>query len=125
MKSLLSAFLSLLLALGNGWAGPAEVPLTAREKLVEIPLGSVIDVRTKDKQRIRGRLGELEPVLRAGHGDEFAMGVDPGFNDSQVARSGHGCFADQQVQPPFLIDGNLNALVIGATHRQGSKARHK
>jgi hypothetical protein len=33
--------------------------LTLREQLVGIPTGSAVEVRTRDKQKIRGRLGEV------------------------------------------------------------------
>ena len=61
-----TAFLAILLLLWSGLASgaPAQKPEVSRDQalktqVIEIPAGSVVEVRLQDKQKLRGKLGAV------------------------------------------------------------------
>jgi hypothetical protein len=55
----LDARVNTLLAVPLGQAATEQKP-TLKERLLEVPPGTMIEVRLRDKQKIRGRLGEID-----------------------------------------------------------------
>ena len=57
--TMLEARVHAALAVSLGQATAEQKP-TMKERLLEVPPGSMVEVRLRDKQKIRGRLGEID-----------------------------------------------------------------
>jgi len=50
---------SVLSAAGGAHSGPPEDKATVRERVLKIPAGAIVVVRLHDKEKVKGRLGEV------------------------------------------------------------------
>jgi hypothetical protein len=61
MREVLSAVMAMILVanLNSAGAAPQGDSKSAKTRLLAIPMGSLVDVRLNDNEKIRGRMGEV------------------------------------------------------------------
>jgi hypothetical protein len=72
MREVLSAVMAMLLVANFNYAAAPQIDSkAAKTRVIAIPMGSLVDVRLNDKEKIRGRMGEVSEegfVLQAVQG---------------------------------------------------------
>ena len=118
-RQCLALFLGLSLSLSPGFAAskPAEAGKSVKERVLSLSEGTVVEVRTVQKEKIRGRLGPLTGEgfqVKRGQGDK-SQDVTVAFANARsikVVANGHASSAGKTEKAAWMIIGGLVAVGV-------------